>query len=458
MLRVYQRLKHSKITRRSSLILLALVFLTSALDIFEHITKFPVLGKYELGIEIFSNGAMMLVLGIILIDNLARMEEEHREATYQLALMRTLDTQLESFDNWQALTQFVVSFPRTFLPMIGAQLLMVNPASGGYDLVAWYGLDDYLEEFSVFMQPDSSNILCALHRGEHTTAIKDCNCNLLSVNAEGERLHCHCLVLPCTNAPNALLHIYLPAFVMLDETQESICASIATRMGAALDSAWAARQSLAKFDNMQIERQHITRDLHDYLGQDLAILRSKLEKLSNTKSEEVFYIQRELKRMQSIADEAYEVVRGTLVALKVSETSDLVEALEKYARSVGERSHLQVNFNCTGDRLSVTYDKRLQIISIFREILANIERHADATQVIVYLVFAQDGLMLKVLDNGHGFNPAQARKNGHYGLKIVEERARLLQGHVTIKSSPETGTNISVYLPVLPEKVSALQS
>jgi signal transduction histidine kinase len=134
---------------------------------------------------------------------------------------------------------------------------------------------------------------------------------------------------------------------------------------------------------------------------------------------------------------------------------DSVTAIHEYAKRIGERAHFKVEFSCVGNPHILDRVERIQLFSIVRESLANVERHANAQRVQIRLLFVQDGLMLRIIDDGSGFSPEMVDHHDHYGLKIVEERTKQLNGKVTIQSQPNVGTQVSVYLPLKPEMTTA---
>jgi signal transduction histidine kinase len=79
------------------------------------------------------------------------------------------------------------------------------------------------------------------------------------------------------------------------------------------------------------------------------------------------------------------------------------------------------------------------------EALTNVLKHADVTRATVSLTHEQGRLLLRVTDDGRGFNPDIASQNGLAGLR---DRTRALGGTVTIVSRPGEGTSISASLPV----------
>jgi signal transduction histidine kinase len=90
-----------------------------------------------------------------------------------------------------------------------------------------------------------------------------------------------------------------------------------------------------------------------------------------------------------------------------------------------------------------------EVLRIAQESVANAYHHSSATVTVVQLHYDPTALRLDVRDNGRGFSPeATERIEGHYGLRGMQERATALGGTLTIMSSPEEGTAVTLLVPL----------
>ncbi len=194
----------------------------------------------------------------------------------------------------------------------------------------------------------------------------------------------------------------------------------------------------------------IARDLHDTIGQNISFLRMKIDHLSGKKAIKRDEIKNELQTMMRAADESYDLIRGTLAILQLIDSADLHRLFMRYAEQVDERSAFRVDFSTTGDARPLSAPRMRQLFYMFREMLNNIEKHANATQVKIEMIWEPDSLNLQVSDNGKGFDMDQIHFGGHYGLKFMKERVDLLSGILTIHSASGSGTKVSVKVPCEP--------
>jgi PAS domain S-box-containing protein len=202
---------------------------------------------------------------------------------------------------------------------------------------------------------------------------------------------------------------------------------------------------IEKMHAMQID---IARDLHDTLGQNIGYLRMKLEHLSETDLSNQSDIQAEIQSMSQVANESYDLMRGMLSVLQIKNSADLLYLFSRYSEQVAERSTFEIDFVNDGKPILLPAHQMRHLFFIFREALSNIEKHACASQVQVDLAWNENGLTLKIVDNGKGFDIARTQKYGNrYGLKFMRERIKLLNGSLDVHSEIDSGTSILINVP-----------
>ena len=189
------------------------------------------------------------------------------------------------------------------------------------------------------------------------------------------------------------------------------------------------------------ERTRIARDLHDRVGQSLAYLAFELDRLVG--KADASPIKAELEGLRDDVRQAVSEVRETLYDLRteVSEQVGLAVVLDEFAQRVRSRSGLAVKLRLDGtDRLPLTREREL--LRIAQEAVTNVERHADATSVIVSLRLRGGEALLEVADDGRGFVKDGAGRLDSYGLIGMRERADAIGAALEIDTAPGRGTTI----------------
>ncbi len=195
---------------------------------------------------------------------------------------------------------------------------------------------------------------------------------------------------------------------------------------------------------MQID---IARDLHDTVGQNISYMRMRLDHLSEIDLQTQSDIKVEINNMLKVANESYDLIRGTLTVLQSGGLADPLALFIQYANQIEERSPFRVNVSSQGEPRPLSANQVRQIFFVFREALSNIEKHAKASDVSVEFIWDEDNLVLMIADNGNGFRLEDTQVRNHYGLKFMRERIESLNGVFSVESVGGSGTNIKITLP-----------
>ena len=203
------------------------------------------------------------------------------------------------------------------------------------------------------------------------------------------------------------------------------------------------------------ERRLLARELHDDLTQRLALMAIEIGKLEmQSKSLSTSFPQDIGKIREDIIDIS-EDVHDISRQLHPSILDDLglVDALKSECAIFSQHEGLSVKYATQNVNRKIPRDITLCIYRIAQHSLKNIAKHAKATEVSVSVTCDDITLCLKVEDNGIGFIPNQINGKGGLGLVSMKERARLIQGNLSIQSKPGIGTVIKVKASLQRENV-----
>ena len=196
------------------------------------------------------------------------------------------------------------------------------------------------------------------------------------------------------------------------------------------------------------ERRDIAENLHDHLGQGLALMKMRLRGL---RGDAVFGgHDRALNELLGLCDQAIRYTRDLTFELSppVLYELGLGPALEWLAEDVSHKHQLQVSFQEKG-RQDIPIPLRIMLWKSCRELLHNVVKHAEARQVQIKLDSSSAGVSLGVRDDGRGFDCPQARREAGegFGLFSIEERLRQLGGVMRIITGPGQGTHVLLEAP-----------
>jgi PAS domain S-box-containing protein len=192
------------------------------------------------------------------------------------------------------------------------------------------------------------------------------------------------------------------------------------------------------------ERTRISRELHDELGQQLTGLKLDLAWIGKRVREGRDLEPQAMDKMRSQLDEAIASVRRISSELRPPILDDLGfgEAVSWLAKEVAKRSGLDLQLNLPA--ASMVHDSELAtaLFRIVQESLTNCVRHAQASRVEIELVTNEKDLLLKIQDDGQGFDTEKSQTG--IGLLSMRERVDALGGQLLISSHPGLGTTVLV--------------
>jgi signal transduction histidine kinase len=198
------------------------------------------------------------------------------------------------------------------------------------------------------------------------------------------------------------------------------------------------------------ERRRIARDIHDHLGQQLTVLRLKLEEVrSNCEIEEIC---RQIDEVQQITERLDREVDFLAWELRPASLDDLGLriSLENFVHEFERHTQIKTQFHGTGlKRTRLSFEIETNLYRIAQEALNNIYKHAKATFVSVILERRGDKISLIIEDDGAGFNP-QDKRNRSKGIGLIGmiERAKLCGGELEIESAKGKGTTVFARIPL----------
>lgn len=204
----------------------------------------------------------------------------------------------------------------------------------------------------------------------------------------------------------------------------------------------------SKEDILEEERHRIARELHDSVSQQLfaaAMMLSAIDQQSEVLPE---MFQKQVKVVLQILNESQSEMRALLLHLRPVklEGKTLKQGIEQLLNELKTKTNIKIIWQIEDLHPDPTIENHL--FRIVQELLSNTLRHAKANLLEVYLSEKDQNVLLKVVDDGKGFDVTQS-KTGSYGLKNIQERISAMGGTVRILSFPAEGTSVEIKVPVI---------
>jgi len=203
-------------------------------------------------------------------------------------------------------------------------------------------------------------------------------------------------------------------------------------------------------DAQEEERARIARELHDDLGQRMALLQINVERFKQDTVELSSKARRELNNIAELTSECSSELHDISHQLHPSrlDTLGLVATLRSFCKEFSLQHHLRVQFVHQDVPEQVPKDISLCLFRVVQEGLRNVVKHSGAAEVAVELARHGDQIDLCISDAGAGFDPAFTKVDAGLGLISMRERLRLVGGHLSIESEVSHGTRIRARTPL----------
>ncbi len=201
------------------------------------------------------------------------------------------------------------------------------------------------------------------------------------------------------------------------------------------------------------ERRTLAQNLHDHVGQKLAISKMHLGMAKDQAKEET--LKNTLREVYGTIDQIIDDIQS--LTFELSSPLLFGEGLEAALKDLGEqllsRYKLRSSFMSLGVPAGLSESLIITVYKVVRELLYNIIKHAEAAAVEILVSSDDEVVSVVVSDDGKGFRPeiltGHLEGKGRFGLFSVKERVDFLGGNMDIESEPGQGTRISIHVPHL---------
>ncbi|MFF4793767.1 GAF domain-containing sensor histidine kinase [Streptomyces sp. NPDC001276] len=197
------------------------------------------------------------------------------------------------------------------------------------------------------------------------------------------------------------------------------------------------------------ERSRLAHELHDAVSQKLFSLRLTAQAATALVDRDPVRAKGELQQVAALAAEAVDELRAAVVELRPAALDEdgLVATLRTQIQVLDRAHSARVTFTTRGIR-ALPAAQEEAMLRVAQEALHNALRHARADHVDVTLDRRGCGAVLRITDDGTGFDPKAVRRAGrHLGLVSMRDRASGAGGRLTVESEPGKGTAIEMEVP-----------
>jgi signal transduction histidine kinase len=203
---------------------------------------------------------------------------------------------------------------------------------------------------------------------------------------------------------------------------------------------------LAEITIQENERKRIANDLHDSLGPLLSSVKLNINSVDVEAEEDKLVIEKAGRHIdeiiKSLRQISYNLLPNTL------ERKGLIEAIKEFTDNINQKNILHIELHVIKS-VRLPPEKEIHIFRMLQEIVQNTIKHSKARNLQIGVGQEDGNLLILLKDDGKGFDVSRAKEeSGGLGLKSLETRNEILKGQLIIESSPDTGTNHFIKIPV----------
>jgi signal transduction histidine kinase len=200
------------------------------------------------------------------------------------------------------------------------------------------------------------------------------------------------------------------------------------------------------------ERNRLARDIHDSLGHHLTAVSIQLEKALAYQDRAPEVTTQAIRDAKQAATEALQNVRRSVSALRDSDGDfSLKTALNNLVNRLNN-DQFSITFSITGDETGYSRSVLMTLYRTAQEGLTNIEKHAQASAVVLTITLGEEEASLLLRDDGQGFDTttldtAPTAQASRFGLQGIRERLDSVRGQLALQSAPQRGTELAITIP-----------
>ena len=200
------------------------------------------------------------------------------------------------------------------------------------------------------------------------------------------------------------------------------------------------------------ERRRVSREIHDGPAQTISNILLKIDLCEKLMYVDLDRAKAEIASLKQVVRNSTKEIRKTIYNLRpmAIDNLGLEPALRRYVEDFEADTGILIEVEVKHDLAIEDTIQKLALFRVMQEALRNVHKHANATRCHITLLQDQHQIILKVHDNGTGFDVSsvQIRKDSGFGIMGMKERIELLKGSIRIESSDGEGTTLTAVLPL----------
>lgn len=373
---------------------------------------------------------------------------------YKIPALRVLSEITSSLSSEDNLDSLLERFLGTMIKLAGANAgaVRVLTADGLYlRLVGAMGLPP-----EVLEQERHIPVECGVcgeaardHTIHHSTNLKSCE-ERTANSYFGTQCH-HVIAVPLRYQGKMLgvYNLFMASDSEIPEDVSLLFHSISEHLGMALENARLTRANLRI--SLTNERHMLANELHDSLAQTMAYMKMRLPLLRDAvANRDEMRSNKYVNDLSQALESAYTELRELLTQFRNRmDPRGLLPALYDIVGNFYDKTGITIDFINQALDINLSPDREVHVYHIVREALNNVSKHSRANHVSLAIEIQHGRYLISIEDNGIGIIGKLSKDDGmHLGINIMRERAKHLNGEITLSPGAKSGTRVVLGFPV----------
>jgi two-component system NarL family sensor kinase len=209
----------------------------------------------------------------------------------------------------------------------------------------------------------------------------------------------------------------------------------------------------SQLEMQELTLQHISREIHDSVGQQLTLAKLHLHTELDTRTNQTDVLESAINLITTAIEDLRDVSKS--LSLDQIRMGGLGNAMESLVNQLKKNNHYTITLAISDDYNYMEEQKEIILFRILQEAVKNIIRHAQAKTINITLDCRKDTIDMLIQDDGKGFLPesiiGSSTNYAHAGgISNMQARSFLIGGQFSIKSGPGNGTLVHISVPLIP--------
>ncbi len=316
-----------------------------------------------------------------------------------------------------------------------SQIVFVNPA---FTKMTGYTAEEVIGKPSLILQTPETQRISGIR--DETSSRKAFLLESTAYRKDGTRFNLEWQILPLRDERGKVTHC---VSIQRDVTEKKKAEEQFAQYRQQLHSL-ASELSLTE----ERERRQIAQNIHDHIGQTLAITKIRLGALKSTVDSDT--LRESIDDIRALVDDTIHYTKSLTFELSppILYEFGFEAAIEWLAERMQKQHYVLFTFSSSKKPKPLTTDMSILLFQVARELFLNIVKHAQAHEVVVSLDGTADRIIMRIEDDGIGFDTSKIDTTWSFGFFSIRERLKYLGGSLQLHSEPEKGTRITVSAPL----------